>query len=189
MRVNSETGSLELGPAEGTSFIAITLIPPQPGQPPPDLVDRAVEAVRSLSMEWDSVQNIARRQSLSFPASPQISRTPGVIGMDPEHNLQIHFYYRDRQPLDALYAIKQAEDGLPPALAGAVLAASRARKLPTRAPALFAKLCDDPPGSTPSPCHTNRAELEQAAAEFFTTLASTSKTVLVPEGAVDRARF
>lgn len=190
MQQNLESGSLVLGPPDGASWIWIVPIPPRPGMAPePDLMDRALEAVQSPAIEWHSVREMVRYQQPALPAAYPF-RIPGMIGTDMEHKVQIHFLYKDRQPLDALYAIEQAEGGLPPALAGAALAAAHAKRLPTRAPVLIAQLCAHvSPPDTSALSRMNRIGLDRMVDEYLAVLNGDRDISRAPGSSVDRARY
>lgn len=173
----STSGGLEYGPRDGP-WIDIVPIPPRRLDPAD-----AIEAAKG-PLEWQTWREFVRA-ALPGTISPQIRKMRGLVGVG--SNMHIRFLHERRQSvLDVLYAIEETEIDLPPALVGATLAATQARRLPTVAPMIFARTCDlQPPGQR---THSNRRQIETMVDHYIAVIVS-GGNVLVPGGAVDRARF
>ncbi len=114
----------------------------------------------------------------------------GVIGIG--QNVTVRFLHRHQKPLDALYAIEKHEaatgSSLPPAVAGAALAAATARRFPTLAPMVVAQACGMQPCDEPT--RWNRKHIEGLVDSFIRSLVESGDLdVLIPGSSVDRARF
>jgi hypothetical protein len=120
----------------------------------------------------------------------------GVIGVNQKSNVILRYIYkRGTMPVDGLYAI-EARDELPAAIAGAVLAALAAEKLPNpptyanTAPAVIAR--HNTNVSEPdlrNPARLNRADIEENIAAAIRAALDGDDAWPVPQGAVNRARF
>ena len=178
MRRIAASGGLELGPSEGP-WIDVVPLPPVH----PVTMDEIAEAT-AAGLQWHPWQEVAARmKEAPYIRHPNMK---GVIGMG--KTLSIRFlYFLKQEPASALRVIEEHERGLPPALAGAVLAAARARRYPVEiAPLVIAHACALQPQAAPT--HFSRKELEQMADTYIRSLIH-GGDVDIPQGAVDRARF
>jgi len=186
VRIIEMSGGLEFGPPQGP-WIDIIPIPRQPVT-----VDVAIRTAKMFNYptEWRPWQSFKRQYPVFLPARKKV----GVIGVNETTHCHIRFLYqRGQRPVQALYAIEEFEakhgDGLPPALAGAALAAARAKKYPTVAPMIIARLCDlQPPGEI---THFNRRQIKTLTDVYIGALINGDDASLVtmPGGSTDRARF
>lgn len=189
MRRVPTSGGLELGILDSGPWIDI--IPVRPGFQPA-LAD--ANRVALSPMAWEAWRPASMQTQTA--GTERIKRTMrGVTTVAPDASLWIRFlWFKDQEPADALYAIEGAESGLPYALAGALLAAASAKRLPLRSAHILAMACThsgnntDPNLGGPVSRHLRRAEIDEAVTYLLYPAAGASG-VSNPAGAVDRARF
>jgi len=175
------SGGLEFGP-EGGPWIDVI---PLPSRPPvrPEEVGR----IAKDGLSWQRWNRKAVRE-LGLPVLVPAGMG-GVIGLSGVHQASIRFLWRRGQsPSEALQEIEEAEGHLPPALAGAVLAAAQAQEYPVvYAPSAVAMVCDLLPAGGPT--RYSRRDIQGFVEQFLNALAGEQADVSMPGGATDRARF
>ncbi len=188
MRIIHTTGGLELGPPEGP-WIDIFAVPPRPVTLAE--AERAVEDIQE-PLEWHAWREMAQMLRSAGVDNDDLAKSGvvakgmrGVIGAGP---VNVRFLWPKRQnPLLALYQIEEHEGSLSPAIAGACLAASQARQLPTLAPMVVARACGLQPAGD-ARTRLNRRQIDGFVDDYLETLVR-GQTPYAPASSVDRARF
>ncbi len=176
MRRIKESNGLELGFPESGPWIDIVPVRPS-------LEISIADAVAAIlnGLAWH------RWPLPGTKAHPLTKKMAGVVASNGD--VAVRFLYpRGTDLLHQLLQVERAENGLHPALAGAILAALSSKQYPVvLGPSVIAAICSVPPEVGIS--RLNRTDIERLATAYIRTLAGMGEGVSLPVGAVDRARF
>lgn len=183
------SGGLELGVPDAGPWIDIISMPP--GRKV--ALEESAEAAKYATwLRW--TRDVVREVRMASLIAPGMIGVVGTSeGEEGVPSVAIRFLWPRRQsPFEALRTIEMTEGGLPPSLAGALLAAAQARRYPVHSETAgaIAIVCDLVPQGRPS--LFSRREIEQFVKEYIRLLAdpaADSLNVNIPSGAADRARF
>jgi hypothetical protein len=186
MRRIDTSGGLELGPREGPWIDIIPM--PKQGLWATSTQTTLRDGVRvALRGQWYRVGGKKASNTLPPSAFLKGDDWEGVVGI--EGDVSVRFLHRPGQSVTlALKAIERHEGGLPPAMVGAIFAATKAKTLPTAGTSIIADACAlQPPGQS----NLSRKDVTRLADVYLGHVASrdTTQNVEIPGGATDRARF
>ena len=189
MRRIYTSGGLELGVPDTGPWIDIV---PVPSGRVVSLEEGAEAAQRATWYRWS--REVVREMHIPTLIPPGMRGVAGISEMgESGQSVGIRFLWsRKQSPFEALRIIETTEGGLPPALAGVVLAAAQARSYPVHpgSAGTFAVACDLVPQGQPS--LFSRREINQFVEEYIRHLTDPEADLLnvdIPTGAADRARF
>jgi hypothetical protein len=195
---DGRTPLVMFGPARGRAFIAVaarTATFDVRQLTPGGIAKWACNPAR----EWDTLETgwLQPEQGESRPrragAARGVAVMPTTEKVAAEDDLLLMFAYpRQQDPVQALYEVEEAEAGLPPALATALLAAVQCPQLPNHIPGMFGTVAGwgAAAGTIDAP-RSNRKQILQQVDRAVAQLATADpqQITAVPPRAVDAARF